>query len=67
MDDARRALIHDLNAILELQLMDIALKTWPVWADYWKKREMKDTEVMEGLERLKAMRGDKDADHIECG
>lgn len=38
MDDARRALIHDLNDILELQLMAIALKTWPIWADYWKKR-----------------------------
>ena len=61
MDDARRALIHDLNDILELQLMAIALKTWPVLADYWKKREMKDPEVMEGLERLKAMNGGNDA------
>lgn len=60
MDDARRALIHDLNDILELQLMAIALKTWPVWADYWKKREMKDPEVMEGLERLKALKGEND-------
>ena len=61
MDDARRkSLIDDLNDILELQLMAIALKAWPVWADYWKKREMKDPEVMEGLERLKALKGEND-------
>ena len=59
-ENPREDIINALNDLLELKLMILAIQSMPVWDDYWEKRRREDPETMEGLERLKALRGDHD-------